>query len=172
MTPVHRDVLVQARQHLRILEAVAPKLLQFFQEEFLRVIMLRKSARNAGDFHVVWIPVPAWSQRHSAGYPNEFSDHPAQFTVALAQRVPFATIVPMPAYRDCHALVKNCNQNGVCSRPKRAAQLAAGPLTQLSCHFPGIRDLRLPSEVNNSAPRQRSSRTSPRAGSTVLPTPD
>ena len=58
VSSLDRDIAMQARQHLRISQPVAPVFLQFIEEEFLRVVMFGEGARGAGDFHVVWIPVP------------------------------------------------------------------------------------------------------------------
>ena len=63
MTSIHRDVAVQAGQHLGISQPFAPVFLQFFQQEFLGIIMLRKRARSAGNFHIFLDPDPIGGQR-------------------------------------------------------------------------------------------------------------
>src|SRR5271165_3160016 len=51
ITALHGHVAMEARQHIRILEAVAPVFLQLFEEELLRIVILRKGAGCAGNFH-------------------------------------------------------------------------------------------------------------------------
>ena len=61
MAAFNRNVAMKPRQHLRIPELVTPVFLEFFQKDFLGIIMLGKRARGAGDFH--------WSEirsRHGA----------------------------------------------------------------------------------------------------------
>src|ERR1044072_227021 len=67
MTALYSHIAMQARQHLGILQLVAPILLQLLQQEFLRIVMLRESARGAGYFH--WSgSVPARVSATTAGH--------------------------------------------------------------------------------------------------------
>ena len=58
MASVDGDIAVQAGQHLGISEPFAPVLLQFFQQNLLRIVVLRKRARGAGNFHIFLDPDP------------------------------------------------------------------------------------------------------------------